>query len=86
MPKRPEIEVKEFIKTVESKPIAIIPCDSRLFGEAANNGQMIAEVSASHSTSKMFVQMAQRLTGKGETRKPRSSLLAPLMNKLRARA
>jgi len=85
MPKRPEIEVKEFIKTIESKPIAIIPCDSRLFGEAANNGQMIAEVSASHATSKMFVQMAQRLTGRGETRKPRS-LLAPLMNKLRARA
>ena len=86
MPKRPEIEVKEFIKTIESKPIAIIPCDSRLFGEAANNGQMIAEVSASHATSKMFVQMAQRLTGRGETRKPRGSLLAPLMNKLRARA
>ncbi|HTO66375.1 MAG TPA: AAA family ATPase [Bradyrhizobium sp.] len=86
MPKRPEIEVKEFIKTIESKPIAVIPCDSRLFGEAANNGQMIAEVSASHAISKMFVQMAQRLTGRGETRKPRSSLLGPLINKLRARA
>jgi pilus assembly protein CpaE len=86
MPKRPEIEVKEFIKTIESKPIAVIPCDSRLFGEAANEGQMIAEVSASHATSKLFVQMAQRLTGRGEARKPRSSLLGPLMNKLRARA
>jgi pilus assembly protein CpaE len=86
MPKRPEIEVKEFIKTIESKPIAVIPCDSRLFGEAANEGQMIAEVSASHATSKLFVQMAQRLTGRGETKKPRGSLLAPLMNKLRARA
>ena len=86
MPKRPEIEVKEFIKTIESKPIAVIPCDSRLFGEAANNGQMIAEVSASHATSKLFVQMAQRLTGRGETKKPRSSFLAPIMMKLRAKA
>jgi pilus assembly protein CpaE len=85
MPKRPEIEVKEFIKTIESKPIAVIPCDSRLFGEAANNGQMIAEVSASHATSKMFVQMAQRLTGRGETKKPRGSFLGPLMTKLRAK-
>jgi pilus assembly protein CpaE len=85
MPKRPEIEVKEFVKTIESKPIAVIPCDSRLFGEAANNGQMIAEISASHSTSKMFVQMAQRLTGRGETKKARSSLLGPIMAKLRAK-
>ncbi len=28
MPKRPEIEVKEFAKTIESQPIAAIPFDS----------------------------------------------------------
>jgi len=86
MPKRPEIEVKEFAKTIEGKPIAVIPCDSRMFGEAANNGQMIAEISASHNTSKMFVQMAQRLTGRGDAKKPRRSFLEPIIRKLRARA
>jgi pilus assembly protein CpaE len=86
MPKRPEIEVKEFAKTIEGKPIAVIPCDSRMFGEAANNGQMIAEISASHTTSKMFVAMAQRLTGRGEAKKPRRSFLEPIIRKLRARA
>src|SRR6185437_13434473 len=66
MHKRPEIGVKEFAKTIESKPLAVIPCDAKLFGTAANNGQMIAEVAASHSTSRMFVDMAQRLMGRGE--------------------
>src|ERR1700726_2939105 len=43
MPKRPEIEARGFAKTIESPPIAAIPFDSRMFGTAANNGQMIAE-------------------------------------------
>ena len=42
-----------------------------MFGSAANNGQMIAEISASHRTTEMFLQIAQRLTGRGETKKPR---------------
>ncbi len=86
LPKRPEIEVKEFTKAIESKPIAAIPFDSRMFGEAANNGQMIAELSASHSTAKLFLQMAQRLTGRIDNKKPRGSFLAPIIKKLRARA
>ena len=46
MPKRPEINARGFAKTIESAPVASIPFDSRLFGTAANNGQMIAEISA----------------------------------------
>ena len=86
MSKRPEITPREFAKAIESQPIASIPCDPRIFGTAANNGQMIAEISANHRISKMFVQIAQQLTGRGETKKPRSSLLSPIMRKLRARA
>src|SRR6516225_2102108 len=41
LPKRPEISVKEFAKAMESQPVAAIPFDSRIFGTAANNGQMI---------------------------------------------
>jgi pilus assembly protein CpaE len=83
MHKRPEIEVRAFAKTIESPPIASIPFDSRMFGTAANNGQMIAEISASHRTTKMFLQMAQRMTGRPETKKTRGSFLAPIMKKLR---
>jgi pilus assembly protein CpaE len=85
MPKRPEIGARGFAKTIESQPIAAIRFDPRLFGTAANNGQMIAELAAKHRTTEMFLQIAQRLTGRGETKKPRGSFLAPLIRKLRAK-
>jgi pilus assembly protein CpaE len=85
MPKRPEISAREFAKAVESQPIAAIPSDSRMFGSATNNGQMIAEIAASHRTTKMILQIAQQLTGRGETKKPRGSFLSPIFRKLRAK-
>jgi len=84
MPRRPEIDVRRFAKAIESQPIASIPFDSRMFGMAANNGQMIAEISARHRTTGMFLQLAQRLTGRSET-KPKGSFLSPLLRKLGAR-
>ena len=85
MPKRPEIDASGFAKTVESQSIASIPFDLRMFGTAANNGQMIAEISANHRTAKTFLQIARRLTGRAETKKPRRSLLSPIIKKLRAK-
>jgi pilus assembly protein CpaE len=84
MPKRPEIDARGFTKTIESPPIASIPFDSRMFGTAANNGQMIAEIAAGHRTTKTFVQIARQLTGRGETKRPRESFLSPIMKRLRA--
>jgi len=87
MAKRPEIDRRSFAKTLESQPVAAIPFDSRLFGMAANNGQMIAEISANHRTSRMFFEIAQRLTGLSDTRKKqRGSLLAPLLGKFRTKS
>ena len=83
VPKRPEINAAEFAKAIESKPIVTIPFDPQMFGAAANNGQMIAEISATHRTSEMFLQIAQRLTGRSETKKPKGSLFGPLIDKLR---
>jgi pilus assembly protein CpaE len=82
MHKRPEITVREFAKAIESQPIAAIPFDSKMFGTAANNGQMIQQVSASHKTTLMFLQMAQRMTGHAVTKK--ASLLTPILKKLQA--
>src|SRR6202035_2083057 len=81
VPKRPEINSSEFAKAIESQPIATIPFDPQMFGSAANNGQMIAEISAGHRTTEMFLQIAQRLTGRGETKKPRGSFLSPLIGR-----
>jgi pilus assembly protein CpaE len=86
MSKRPEIDVRGFSKTIESQPIATIPFDARTFGTAANNGQMIAEVSANHRTAKLFLQMARRLTGHVNAGKANRSLLSPIIKMLSRRA
>jgi pilus assembly protein CpaE len=83
VPKRPEINVAEFAKAIESQPIASIPFDPQMFGSAANNGQMIAEISAGHRTTEMFLQIAQRLTGRSESKKTRGGMFSPLISKLR---
>jgi pilus assembly protein CpaE len=85
IPKRPEINAGEFAKAIESPPIASIPFEPQLFGSAANNGQMIAEIAATHRVTELFLQIAQRLTGRGEAKKPRNSLLSPFLEKLRAK-
>ncbi len=86
VPKRPEIKIADFAKALEDEPVAIIPFEPQIFGAAANNGQMIAEISSGHRTAETFRQLAQRLTGRGELKKQRSSLLSPLFDKFRKRA
>jgi pilus assembly protein CpaE len=83
VPKRPEIKPADFAKALDDQPVAIIPFEPQLFGTAANNGQMIAEVAAGQRTADMFRQLAQLLTGRSETKKPRAGLLSPLLEKLR---
>jgi pilus assembly protein CpaE len=83
VPKRPEIKAADFAKALEFDPIASIPFEPQLFGTAANNGQMIAEVSAGHRAAETFRHLAQALTGRTEAKRSRSSLLTPLLEKLR---
>ncbi|HZD89361.1 MAG TPA: CtpF protein, partial [Pseudolabrys sp.] len=82
VPKRPEISVADFAKALEDQPLVAIPFEPQIFGTAANNGQMIAEVSANHKTAEMFRQLAQVLTGRTEAKRPRGGLLSPLLAKL----
>ena len=82
VPKRPEISPADFAKALEDQPLVVIPFDPQIFGTAANNGQMIAEVSANHKTAEMFSELAQVLTGRAEVKRPRSGLLSPLLAKL----
>lgn len=83
VPKRPEIKASDFAKALDDEPTAIIPFDPQLFGTAANNGQMIAEVSAKHPTTEIFSHLAQLLTGRTEVKKQKSGILTPLLRKLR---
>ncbi|MGH6683852.1 MAG: AAA family ATPase, partial [Pseudolabrys sp.] len=83
VPKRPEITPVDFAKALEDQPLAVIPFEPQIFGTAANNGQMIAEVSSGHKTAEMFRQLAQILTGRTEAKRSRGGLLTPLLAKLR---
>ena len=82
VPKRPEISPADFAKALEDQPLVVIPFEPQIFGTAANNGQMIAEVSANHKTAEMFSQLAQVLTGRTEAKRPRSGMWSPLLAKL----
>jgi pilus assembly protein CpaE len=81
MLKRPEIAAADFAKAVETEPTAIIPHDAKLFGAAANNGQMIAEIEPNGKTAQIFVDLASTLAGRPETRKAKKSILEPLISK-----
>ena len=83
VPKRPEIKIADFAKALEFEPIASIPFEPQVFGTAANNGQMIAEVSSGHRSAETFRSLAQSLTGRTEVKRSRTSLLTPLIEKLR---
>jgi pilus assembly protein CpaE len=79
VPKRPEIKPSDFAKALDDQPTAIIPFDPQLFGTAANNGQMIAEISRNHKTAETFRQLAQVMTGRSEAKKSRTGMFGPIM-------
>ena len=86
VPKRPEISTADFAKAIDCEISAVIPFDPQLFGTAANNGQMIAEVQANGKINEAIVDLARVLIGRAETKKQKNSLLAPLLGRLRKRA
>jgi pilus assembly protein CpaE len=85
LPKRPEIEAGEFAKALGIEVLSAVPFDAQLFGTAANNGQMIAEIQAGGKAAEAFVQIATALTGRGEQKRGKRGLLEPLVAKLMRR-
>ena len=86
MLKRPEIALADFAKTVEIGPIAVIPHDAKLFGAAANNGQMIAEIEPNGKTAQIFADLASALAGRTEARKPKRGVSRAAHRQTRAQA
>ena len=88
VPKRPEISAKEFTQNLDLKPSSVIEYDCETFGQAANNGQMIEEVSKKAKAIQQFRDLANLLTNRKEvrveTKKPAAtSALAPLLEKFK---
>ena len=83
VPKRPEISVKDFGHAIEMDPKIVIDFDAQLFGTAANNGQMIEEISDKSKAADAFRDLANLLTDRPEQKSERSSLLGPLLDRLK---
>ena len=83
MPKRPEISVKDFGQALSLEPVIMIDFNAALFGTAANNGQMIEEMSPRAKPAEQFRVLASRLTDRPEQKSERSSVLAPLLGRLK---
>lgn len=81
MSKRPEISVADFTKTIEIEPAAVFPHDAKLFGSAANNGQMIAEIEPKGRCAELFAELTNGIAGRGEVRRAKRGLFDPLLSR-----
>ncbi len=61
LPGRPEIPLKDFTNALGISPALVLPFDAKLFGQAANNGQMVVEVGAKSKAADGFQHLAQLL-------------------------
>lgn len=64
VPRRPEIPPGEFATSVECRLLGQIAFDAATFGTAANNGQMLAEVSANSRTNDIYRMIGMHVTGR----------------------
>jgi pilus assembly protein CpaE len=78
MPKRPEISLRDFSEALSAEPVLTIQFDPQLFGTAANNGQMIAELANGAKVADGFTELAKLLTGRRVAAKPRKPRFAGL--------
>src|SRR3569832_1574830 len=62
--KRPEIPAKDFAETVGVQPALVMNFDPALFGQAANNGQMINEMAPKSPTAQGIRALAEVVTGR----------------------
>ncbi len=64
MAKRPEITPREFASSIDCQLIGTIGFDPALFGTAANNGQMVAEVNKGAKVNDVFRDVGLRVAGR----------------------
>ncbi|NTF06215.1 CtpF protein [Agrobacterium rubi] len=80
MVKRPEIAPADFFEPLEIEPIAIIPFDVQLFGNAANSGRMISEIDAKSPIAETISQISHIVTGRSSARKAKRAGLGKFMD------
>jgi pilus assembly protein CpaE len=85
VPKRPEISPEDFAEPLGLEPMAVIPFDAGLFGNAANNGRMLGETDANHAAVRMIDEIAHVLTGRAEIKAKKKSGISDIIARLKLR-
>jgi len=83
VPKRPEISVSDFAEPLGVTPVAVIPFEPLLFGNAANNGRMLGEMDAKSPIVQTFSEIAHVLTGRSEAKARKKAGLGGIFEKLK---
>jgi pilus assembly protein CpaE len=79
MPKRTEISPGDFVDPLGVQPIAVIPFEVQLFGNAANSGRMIAEIDPKSPIAETFSQVAHVVTGRTTVKRQKGGSLAKML-------
>jgi pilus assembly protein CpaE len=83
VPKRPEIAPLDFCSPLAILPTATIPFEPALFGNAANNGRMLAETDAANPIVQTVNEMAHILTGRATLKTRKKPGLSAVLSKLK---
>jgi pilus assembly protein CpaE len=62
--KRPEIPAKDFAETLGVEPALVMPFEPTVFGNAANNGQMVNEIAGKSPVANNIRRLAEAVTGR----------------------
>jgi pilus assembly protein CpaE len=81
VPGRPEIPVKDFGEALGLTPSLALPFDPKLFGQAANNGQMISEVGPKSRAAEGLDFLAQQIARRDPPAQAKTSLFAGLFKR-----
>lgn len=81
--KKSQLTAKDFEETLGVKPALLLPFEPALFGEAANNGQMLGETAKSHKIVELIAGFALQLAGRGPARKAAAPKRKPLFSWLK---
>jgi pilus assembly protein CpaE len=85
VPKRPEISAADFAEPLGLTPMAVIPFEPQLFGNAANNGRMLGEMDAQNPIVQTVNDIAHVLTGRSEIKGRKKAGIGGLLGKLKMR-
>lgn len=82
--KRPEISPDDFAEPLGITPMAVIPFEPQLFGNAANNGRMLGEMDARSPIVQIINEISHVLTGRSEIKAKKKAGFSGLLGKLRS--